>query len=78
MTRDFFDSPWEQTRIVLVDSAKLRKAERMILSCEVCNPEEAEIPFDWVLDRVSGRSGATTDYVLEKPARCLQCGSEIY
>ena len=41
----------------------------MIAGCEACS-ETAEMPFDWILDRV-------TDYVLEVPATCLQCGMEI-
>ena len=54
MTRDFFDPTPEQLIVVLVDSATLRKAERMIESCEHCNSEDAEIPFDNILDRVTG------------------------
>jgi hypothetical protein len=49
MNRDFFDPPWEQTNIVLVDLTTLRKAEDMIESCE----HEAEIPFDNILDSVT-------------------------
>ena len=44
MNRDFFDPPWEQTNIVLVDSETIANAQAMILSCERCNPAEAEIP----------------------------------
>ena len=29
-------------------------AERQIKSCEVCTPPEAQIPFDWILDRITG------------------------
>jgi len=43
-SRHFFDPPWEQTNIALIDSGILQKAERMILSSEACNPDEAEIP----------------------------------
>jgi hypothetical protein len=39
--------------VVLVDAATLREAERLIDSCEHCNPEGAEIPFDNILDRVT-------------------------
>jgi hypothetical protein len=41
----------------------------MIESCEQCNPE-AEIPFDWVLDRVTGNDPSVTDYVMARPAKC--------
>lgn len=61
MTRDFFDPQPEQQVVVLVDSATLRMAERLIESCEQCNEEGAEIPFDWILDRVTGSKGSVTD-----------------
>jgi len=41
---------------VLVDAATLREAERLIESCE--HPEGAEIPFDVILDRVTGSDPA--------------------
>jgi|SRR4030095_1110966 hypothetical protein len=54
MPRDFFDPTPEQQTVVLTNAATLRKAERLIESCEHCNPEGAEIPFDAILDRVTG------------------------
>ena len=39
MSRDFFDPTPEEQNVVLVDTAKLRKAERLIESCEHCNPD---------------------------------------
>ena len=50
MPRDFFDPTPEKQVVVLVDTAALRKAERLIESCEHCN-EDAPIPFDNILDR---------------------------
>jgi hypothetical protein len=51
---DFFDPTPEQQNVVLIAAAVLREAERLIESCEHCNPEGAEILFDNVLDRVTG------------------------
>jgi len=31
----------------------------------------------FVADRLTGSDPSVTDYVLEVPARCLQCGTEI-
>ena len=45
----------------------LREAERLIESCEHCNPDAAEIPFDNILDRVTGSDPSVTDYILESP-----------
>ena len=54
MSGDFFDPTPEQQVVVLVESATLRQAERLIESCEHCNEEDAPIPFDNILDRVIG------------------------
>jgi len=77
MPRDFFDPKPEQQNVVLVHSATLRKAEQFIESCEHCNPEGAEMPFDNILDRVTGSDPSVTDYILEEPAKCPQCRREI-
>jgi hypothetical protein len=42
MTHDFFDPTPEERKVVLVDPATLRKAEKLIESCEHCNPEGTE------------------------------------
>jgi len=36
---DFFDPTPEEQNIVLVDTRTLRQAEKLIDSCEHCNPE---------------------------------------
>ena len=63
--------------MVLVNIATLRKAEALIESCEHCNPEGAEIPFDNILDRVTGSDPSVTEYgtageVSELPQRYLK------
>jgi hypothetical protein len=60
----------------LIDSATLQKAQRMIAGCDACS-EDAEIPFDNILDRVTGSDPSVTDYVLEVPTKCLQCCAAI-
>jgi hypothetical protein len=77
MGREYFDPTPEEQIIVLVDSVTIARAERLIESCEHCNPECAEIPFDNVLDRVTGADPSVTDYILEYPALCPYCGREI-
>jgi len=73
MSRDFFDPTPEQQNVVLIDAATLHKTEKLIESCEHCNPSEAEIPFDAILDRVTGSDPTVTDYILEAPAKCPSC-----
>jgi hypothetical protein len=77
MTPDFFGPTPEEQNVVLVDATTLRQAEKLMESCEHCNSDGAEIPFDNILDRVTGSDPSVTDYVMEVPARCLQCGAEI-
>ena len=75
---DFFDDPTpEEQNVVLVDVSTLRKAEQLIASCEECNPEGAEIPFDNILDRVTHSDLRVTDYILESPAKCPNCRHDV-
>jgi len=77
MSRDFFDPSPDEQQLVLIDAATLHEAERLIESCEQCNPEGVEIPFDAILDRVTGSDPSVTDYVFEGPAKCPNCHREI-
>ena len=77
MPRDFFN-PSEQQSVVLINSTTLREAERLIKFCEGCTREGAEIPFDVVLDRVTGSDPNVTHYILEMPARCPHCLGEVF
>ena len=63
---------------MLVETATLGEAERLIESCDHCNEEGAEIPFDDILDRVTGSDPSVTDYILEAPAKCPNCRREIF
>jgi hypothetical protein len=36
-------------RMMAVDADVIRRAEKMIIACEHCHPEDAYIPFDWAL-----------------------------
>ncbi len=74
---EFFDPTPEEQNVVLVNAATLREAEKLIESCEHCNPGGAEIPFDNILDRITGSDPSVTDYILEQPAKCPNCRREI-
>jgi len=76
MSRDFFDPIPEQQNVVLIDAATLQKAQHMIAGCEACS-EDAGIPFDNILDRLTGSDPSVPAYALELPARCLQCGPRL-
>ena len=73
----FFDPTPELQNVILVDAATLREWKKLIESCEHCNEEGAQIPFDNILDRVTGSDPSVTDYILEEPAKCPNCRREI-
>jgi len=62
--------------ILALGAITIRRAQEAIASCEACN-KDAELPFDWILDEITGRGGSTTDYFLTEPARCPRCGCGI-
>lgn len=68
---------WNKTRTVQVDAATVRVAEQRIESCESCDPELAEVPFDCILDELTGCDPQVTDYVLIEPARCPRCDAAV-
>jgi hypothetical protein len=63
-------------KLITIDVDVIRRAEQQIGSCEHCHPDDAEIPFDWLLAEVTGRRGAV-EFVLTEPARCPNCKHEI-
>jgi hypothetical protein len=62
--------------LVTVGSAIAKKAEQQIESCEHCHPNDADIPFDWLLARVTGKRGAC-EFILSEAARCPNCKHPI-
>jgi|RhiMethySRZTD1v2_1073278.scaffolds.fasta_scaffold92124_2 hypothetical protein len=74
---DFNPTP-ENQNVVLVDATTLRKVEKLVICCEGCNPVDAELPFKYVLDRVTGNDPEVTDYIMvECAAKCPQCQADI-
>jgi hypothetical protein len=68
----------ENQIVVLVDASRLRRAERLIQSCEHCHREDAEIPFDHILDRITGSDPRFADYFFGNAGRCPNCRREIF
>jgi hypothetical protein len=68
--RNFFDLQ----NVILVGEETLNRAVRFIAGCQFCS-QTAELPFDYILDRVTGHDPVVTDYIMvECAARCPQCG----
>ena len=68
---------WRKTTSVPVDAETLRRAEALILSCEACAPDVAEVAFEYVLDSITGCDPESTDYILSEPVQCPNCGNPI-
>ena len=45
-------------------------------SCAHCHPDDAEIPFDWILAEITGKHGRY-DFVLTELARCPNCKQPV-
>jgi hypothetical protein len=58
--------------LVSLDTATVLEAEQQIESREHCHPDDAEIPFDWILAEVTGRRGPY-EFILTEAARCPNC-----
>ncbi len=71
-----YEPVWEDTDVILVDQAVLAQAQAFITGCEQCVPY-AEMTFDYILDEVTHRDPATTEYVLCRAARCPRCSGEV-
>jgi hypothetical protein len=62
--------------LVTVDPVAALQAQQQIESCEHCHPDDADIPFDWLLAEVTGKRGAY-EFVLAEPVRCPTCKHDI-
>ena len=63
----------DDLNIVLVDTGILREARKLIGGCERCSPY-AEIPFESILDRITGYDPSVTQYILvDGSANCPRC-----
>jgi hypothetical protein len=61
---------------ITVDADVIRRAQDLAESCEHCHPHDAQIPFDWLLAEITGKSGPY-EFILAEPARCPNCRHEI-
>jgi len=67
----------EDLNIVLVDSATLHKAQRLIGGCRVCS-RYADVPFNSILDSITGGDPTNTRYILaEGSAKCPRCRRNV-
>ena len=72
----YYDSRDEDQDVIFIDESTLVDAESFICACEHCS-DRAEIPFDQVLDAITGCDPRTTEYVICHAAKCGKCHSEV-
>jgi hypothetical protein len=58
--------------LIAVDGAVIRKAEKLVAACERCRPDNADVPFDWILAEVTDKL-SVCEFVLTELARCPNC-----
>jgi hypothetical protein len=63
-------------KLIAVDAMTIQKAERLMESCDQCHPDEAHIPFDWLLAEVTGKHGQY-DFVMAELGRCPNCNQPV-
>ena len=73
---DLFDVSLQQIQLIAIGPNTLRRAEREIVSCEHCHPDDSEIPFDWLLAEVTGKRGPY-EFILSEPAHCPNCKQPV-
>ena len=68
----------ERERVLFTASAEVAQAAiAQVSSCELCNPDQAEWPFEAILDRVMLVSGIHTEYVMPEPPVCPRCRATV-
>jgi hypothetical protein len=68
---------WMKATTVVIDGSAIKTAECQIESCDSCAPELAEIPFDSLIDSITGNDAESTDYVLSEASLCPACGARL-
>lgn len=63
--------------LIAISRETLLRAEPHVHGCESCS-HTAALPFSWILDRITDRNPAITDYVLPRAARCGRCGASVF
>jgi hypothetical protein len=61
---------------IIVDADVIHRAEVLTECCEHCHRDDAQIPFDWLLAEITGKSGPY-EFILMESARCANCKHEI-
>ena len=66
----------EEFDVILIDEPTVAQTERWLLACEHC-AENAVLPFDSLIDALTGAEPLAIEYLMCRPARCPACSSRI-
>src|SRR5215831_18975922 len=58
--------------IVLLNESELSEAQAFVVACEFCS-SMAQIPFDYLLDAITGCDPSVTEYVMSHRMKCPRC-----
>ena len=62
--------------IVLMNEPELSEAQAFVVGCEVCSTR-ALIPFDYLLDAITGCDPSVTEYLMCHRVKCPCCFCEL-
>jgi hypothetical protein len=62
--------------IVLINESELSDAQAFVVACEFCSTM-AGIPFDYLLDAITGCDPCVTEYLMCRRVECPCCFCEL-
>ena len=62
--------------VAFVDEPMVFGAEDWVSGCQQCD-ESAAVPFDYLLDALTGCDPRLTEYLMSRIAQCPRCAGEI-
>jgi hypothetical protein len=71
------DEVERETVLFTLSREVAQAAIAQVASCESCNPDDADWPFEAILDRVMLFSGVHTDYFMPEPPVCPRCKATV-
>jgi hypothetical protein len=74
--RDYSAEIFQKRTRLKKRAATILTAEEIIDSCEHRNPK-AEIPFDWILDRLTGSDSSVSRLYSRAPGEMPRCRREV-
>jgi hypothetical protein len=65
-----------EVHVMFVSAETLGRVRKLIRGCQACSPS-ADVPFEEILDRVSGHRAAVTRYIFLGSVTCPRCCGRV-